>query len=257
MILSRRAALGGVQLDEIDEAIVIRSIRQGTANESLNASERMGGWGQRLSRQHYDTLDVVVSYAIDIPKRKMTQRREVMDAVNTWALKKGWLTINWMTGKRMYVDHVIIPQAQDLWDWTDEYQITFRAYNVPFWQDSTANKVTSKTNKSGSLTLTVNGNVESPLDLTFENKSGQKIDKFSVTSGGQTIALTSLGLGGSSTLKISHGTNGLLKITADGSSVYNKYSGDDDILLKPGENTINFSASRAGILTATNNGRWI
>ena len=49
MILSRRVALGGVQLDEIHEAIVIRSIDPGVPNETINAVERMGGAGQRIT----------------------------------------------------------------------------------------------------------------------------------------------------------------------------------------------------------------
>lgn len=235
MILSRRAALGGVQLDEIHEAIVIRSIEQGTAGETLNAVERMGGYGQRMTRQHYNSLDVNISYAIDVPKRNMALRREIMDAVNKWALQKGWLTVNWMEGRRVFVDHVVIPNGGDLWNWTDEYQITFRAYSVPFWQEEKGTKVKTPTAAKGRIWLAINGNVESPLDVDFKNMSGQKIDKFQVSANGKTITLTDLGLGGSSTLHISHGTDGLLQIKAGSTSVYEKYTGDDDIFLLPGE----------------------
>ena len=58
MILTKRAALDGVQLDELHDAIVIRGIEPGTPNETLQATGRMGGAGQRVTVQHYDMLEV-------------------------------------------------------------------------------------------------------------------------------------------------------------------------------------------------------
>ena len=93
MILSRRVSLGGQQLDELDERIVIRSVNPGVPNEALGATERMGGVGQWLTSQHWNTLDVIVTYAIDVPKTDLKTRKEIFDAVNSWALKGGWLTL--------------------------------------------------------------------------------------------------------------------------------------------------------------------
>ena len=76
MILSRRVALGGVQLDQQDASIVIRSIDTGVPHESLDAVNRMGGAGQRLTSQHWETLDVSVRVAIDVPKKNLSKRRE-------------------------------------------------------------------------------------------------------------------------------------------------------------------------------------
>ena len=86
MILSKRVALGGVQLDELHDAIVIRSIDPGVPKESISAVSRMGGWGQRMTGQHWDTLEVSVTYAIDIPKREMILRRQVFEAVTALPL---------------------------------------------------------------------------------------------------------------------------------------------------------------------------
>lgn len=257
MILSKRVALDGVQLDEIHEAVVVRGIDQGTANESLAAVARMGGYGQRMTSQHYNTLDVTVRYAIDVPKRQMALRKEIMDAVNSWALKKGWLTVNWMEGRRVFVDHVTIPNGGDPWDWTDDYAITFRAYNVPFWQDDTASQAKSGTTAKGRVWLTANGNMKTPLDISFKNMSGMTINNFSVSTGGKSISLTNLGLSGSGTLDITHGTDGLLRMKIGNTSVYEKYTGADDLLLEPGNNSIDFTAARAGVVTASCIGRWI
>lgn len=257
MILSKRVALGGVQLDELHDAIVIRSIDPGVPKESISAVSRMGGWGQRMTGQHWDTLEVSVSYAIDIPKKQMALRRQIFDSVNAWALRKGWLTVNWMEGRRFFVDKVIIPGSGDMWNWTDEYTIVFRAYNVPFWQDELPAQVASGIAASGRVTIQVSGNMPSVLDATFQNKSGMTINNFWVQANGQRITLSSLGLGGSATLTISHGTDGLLKIRIGSTSVYQKYTGADDLIVSPGSVAVDFGADRAGQLIVQSYGRWV
>ena len=256
MILSKRAALNGVQLDELYEQIVIRSIDPGVPHESVNAVNRMGGAGQRVTDQHWETLEVAVTYAIDVPKRQMSLRREIFEAVNLWAMRKGWLTVNYMVNRRFYVDKVVLPGSGDLWEWTNEFTITFRAYNVPFWQDEQPAQVASAIASSGRLYLQVGGNVRSVLDATFQNRSGMTINNFTITTGGNQIRLAALGLGGSSTLRIHHGTDGLLRIEADGGSVYSKYRGSDDLYVEPGNVAVDFSADRAGVLTVQNYGRY-
>ena len=257
MILTRRAALGGVQLDELHERIVIRSINPGVPNESIQATARMGGAGQRMTSQHWNQLDVSISYAIDVPRRELELRRQIFEMVNAWALRKGWLTISYLPNRRMYVDKVVVPGSGDLWNWTDEFTITFRAYNVPFWQDEMPTQTQIDLAAGGSGTVEVGGNVESPLDVTFRNRSGMTVNNFSIQAGGHNIRLTGLGLSGSGTLAISHGTDGLLRITADGRSVYDKYTGSDDLTVSPGQCWFSFSADRAGRLTVQSYGRYV
>ena len=257
MILTKRVALGGQQLDELHDAIVIRSIDPGVPRENISAVDRMGGSGQRITGSHWETLDVSITYAIDIPKMQMAERRAVFDLVNTWANRKGWLTVNWLENRRMYVDKVILPGSGDLWEWTNEFTIVFRAYNVPFWTDEAPAQVTGGIASSGRVVIPVGGNTGSVLDVSFRNRSNMTINNFWVQANGNRITLSNLGLGGSSTLNIHHGTDGLLRIEVDGSSVYEKYSGADDLYVNPGSVAVDYAADRAGTLTVTNYGRWI
>ena len=257
MILSKRVALGGVQLDELHERIVIRSIDPGVPHETINAVSRMGGSGQRVTGQHWETLDVNVSFAIDVHKEDMILRRQIFDMVKAWALRKGWLTVNWMPNKRMYVDKVIIPNSGDIWAWTKDYMITFRAYNVPFWQDENPTQVFKSLFTSGSFDLQIGGNVTSVVDVDFRNRSGLTINNFTVNIGRASIYMTGLGLGGSATLSINHGTDGLLRVTAGGVSVMEKRTGADDLYVEPGIVRAIVSADRAGDLTIRNYGRYV
>ena len=257
MILSRRVALGGFQLDEIHERIVIRSVDPGTTDENVQTVSRMGGVGQRVTGAHWEKLEATVEFGIDIPKRDLAGRREVFEAVKSWAMRRGWLTTNEMPGRRMFVDKVILPSGGDLWNWTESMEITFRALNVPFWQDETPGIAVENLITNGDISIDVSGNVTGVLDAEFTNRSGQTINRLSITAGGNTISFTNLALGGTDTLAISHGTDGLLRITAGGVSVLDKRTGADDLYVVPGNNIVTIAAERAGSLTVRNWGRWI
>lgn len=257
MILSKRVALGGQQLDELHDAIVIRSIDPGVPNESISAVDRMGRAGSRITGDHFSTIDVSVTYAIDIPKRRMAERREVFDLVNAWANRKGWLTVNWLENRRLYVDKTILPGSGDMWAWTNEFTVVFRAYNVPFWQEELPVQAEGGTAASGRVNIQVNGTTESVLDVSFRNMSGMTINNLWIQANGNRITLTGLGLGGSSTLNIHHGTDGLLRIEIGSASVYHKYSGADDLYVNQGSVAVDYGADRAGILTVRSFGRWI
>ena len=257
MILSRRVSLGGVQLDEIDESIVIQSIDPGVPHESVTAVNRMGGAGQRMTGQHWESLEVTVTYGINLPKRKLAERRAVFDKVNAWANQTGWLRVTWLPGKRLYVDKTVLASSGDLWRWTDEHQLTFRAYNVPFWQDEAASTVRRSNASTGSLVLGIGGNVRSVLDVLFKNTSNDTLTSFSITAGGSTITLTGISVASGGTLTIDHGTDGLLRIMSGSTSLYSKYSGSDDLYVDPGEVAVSFTADKTGLLMIQNYGRYI
>ena len=256
MILSRRAALDGVQLDEVHQKVVIRSIDPGISKQNITAVDRMGGAGQRVTGEHWSTIDATVTFAINVPKREMELRRQIFDAVISWAMGGKWLTFNNMPDRRLYVDKVVLPSSGDLWNWQAEYTITFRAYNVPFWQQAEPVVVKKANITKGSVVIDVGGTAESVLDITFKNISGKEITNFKVTVDGKALTLNGVKLGGTETLKITHGTDGLLKITAGNRNVYAIYTGDDDLTVKPGKRTVTIEATRAGELTLTSYGRF-
>ena len=242
MILSRRAALGGSQLDQVDSSVVIRGMDPGTTKKTVNTVSQMGGYGQRETGSHWETVEASVTYAIDIPKTNLADRREVFDSVNGWALNKGWLTMNWMDGKRLWVDDVTIPTSGDLFGWTEEYTIGFTARSVPFWQDAEATTATGDH-------ITVPGMVETVCNMDLVNGSGSTINSLTIQIGGSVFYFTSLGLANGETLKIGHTEKGKLfiRIYEDATtyrSVLNKRTGasSDDLAVKPGIRLITVSA---------------
>lgn len=253
MILTRRVALNGTQLDQIDQSIVIRSIDPGTPKETVQSVSKMGGFGQRITGRHWETIDVSVTYAIDIPKKRIADRRDVFDAVNAWAQVGGWLTVNYMAGRRLYADSVIVPSSEDLWNWTEEFTIIFRAYAVPFWQSDTQTTSTSST-------ITVPGTAPTVCDAEIENDSGSTIDALSVQVGRSAMSFSDLGLADGETLVISHAADGTLSIRIRNGSAYrsamDKRTGGsaDDLYVNPGSNLITVSD---GAHTVSCYGRWL
>ena len=245
MILSKRVALGGVQLDEIDPSIVIRSVDPGATKESVQTAAMMGGSGQQITSRHFDTLDVAVSFAIDLPKKQLAERRTVFDQVMAWAAAGGWLTVNFMTGKRVYIDSVTLPSSADLWNWTEEFQIVFRANAVPFWQDATATSISITSGGTG--TIAVPGIAETVCSIDVKNTSGSTIDTLTVEAGDSSMSFTDLGLLNNEVLSIGHKKDGTLFIRIYTGSTYRSALGKrtggsaDDLYVKPGNRTITVS----------------
>ena len=256
MILSRRASLGNVMLDELHETILIQKMEPGIAQQSINATDRMGGFGQRVTGEHWSSIDAKVSFTIMLYKHDMELRRQVFDTVIAWAKANQWLEFSNMPDRHLYVDKVILPDSGDLFKQEAEYTITFRAYNVPFWQQIKPNTANVKNITEGSTQIEVGGTAPSVLDISFRNISGKTIQNISINAAGKRMVLNDVNLGASETLKVTHGTDGLLKITAGSRNVYGIYTGDDDLLVEPGMRTVSISATRAGELTVTNYGRF-
>ena len=191
---------------------------------------------------------------MNIPKTELILRRSVFEAVTKWAMQTGWLTVNYAPGRRMYVDKTILKDPGDLRSWTDEYTITFRAYNVPFWQDVKPAEVVKSSYSGGNLSMYVPGAFRTVADVEFTNTSGSTLDTFSIGVGGNTISLSNLGIANNGTLKITHGTDGRLKIMAGSASAYSKRSAGsaDDLYCDPGNTT-----QRAGNLKVSIYGRYI
>ena len=260
MILSRRIKFNGVQLDELDESIVIRSIDHGVPKDNTQAADKMGGWGQRVTGQHWSTVEAAVTFAIDIPKTEMNRRRNVFDQVIAWAANRtGWLEFNTIDDRHLWVEKAVIPGGGDMWNWTSDYTIIFRAYAVPFWESITPTTVAVNSVSSYGIPIDIGGTAPGVLDVSFRNVSGATISNIAITAAGKTLTLNGVNLTASETLSITHPheNGGLLRIYAGSRNVYGLRTGADDLVVYPGRVNVVLSASRAGNLTVTNYSRWL
>ena len=260
MVLKRRVALEGVQLDELDERIVISGIDEAAGKDNITAVGNSAGCGQRITGQRRDTLDVTVKFLLRIKNSDMAGREELLEKINGWAAEGGWLTLGHRPERRLQVVLAQAPGAGDMFNWTNEYTMVFRAYSVPYWQDSKATTAVSKTTDNGSVNIDVPGNVMTVADIQVENMSGKAISNVTVNVDGSKMEFKGLSMGGTDSLVIDHvQKDGLFYFRAriGSTSVMGKRTGANDFYVKPGTHKITFKADRAVKLTASVRGRYL
>ena len=262
MQLKRRVSLNSVQLDEIDNRILITGVDEAAGKETISAVSVNGRPGQRITNMHRDTLDVTVKFAMMIRNDDMAGRSELLEKVNAWANRVGYLRLNYRPGRRLQVLLAQAPGEGDLFNWSNEFTIVFRAYRVPYWEDEDLTTAVSGTAKSGSFPIDVPGNTETVAGFKVENMSGQPIATVNLKIGESEMTFTQDSMiPANSYLLIDHpgDSYGLFYIRARvGSSSKLRYrTGANDFYVSPGANTVTFSASRAVRVTADVRGRYL
>lgn len=260
MILAHRVALNGTQLDSLDSRIIIKAIEEGAGKETISTTPTAGNSGQRVTTRRRESLDVNVKFSLN--EDVMATRSTLLETINKWAADGGVLTVGHRTGRELNVICVQCPGAGDVYEWTTVYTITFRAYEVPYWQESTGVSGSNSSASSGSLSLTVGGNTRTVAEITFKNTSGSDCDTFTVSTGDSSISFTSLGLKQNEILSIDH-VGKLIRIRIKNTSgTYRSAMGkrtaasSDDLYIKPGSKTVTYSAQRAGNFAVTIKGRF-
>lgn len=273
MILSRRVALDGRQMDQIDERVVIRGIEFGAGRDQVSAEALYGGTGSRVTSRHRDSLDITVRFALRLKRGDENARARLLEQVNGWAGDGGWLTTNLKADRKIRVICVSLPGDGEIRNWTQEYAIVFRAFGVPWWQEETG---TSVSVSGGNATLTaylvVNGYVPAPIDIEYRNAGNGAVTDLTVGIGPDTshpesrIILTGLGLAVGETLVIDHpdeGDKSWLRIRIRSTagvyrSALDKRTGasSDDLQAGPGRKTVWITKTYSGTLTAACHGRF-
>ena len=186
----------------------------------------------------------------------LQERAELLEKVNAWAQAGGVLTVNYKPNRRLNVVLAQAPGEGSLWDYTKEFQMTFRAYTVPYWEEENANSTTFGGGGSGSGAITVGGSAMTQTDVRLQNISGMTINSATVSVGGQTMTFSGLGLGNGQTLEIDH-VDGLVRIRIAGVSKMYARSGADDFRIKPGRQSCGYSADRACRMTVVWRARFL
>ena len=266
MIMARRVALNGMQLDEVDERIVISAVEPGEANENITSTESAAGYGSRITSGRRGMLDIIVKFRILEKGHSVageTARALVLEKVNAWAAAGGVLTTNYKAGRQLNVVLAQAPGEGSLWDYTHEYQITFRAYAVPYWEDSTeSTQVIGTDDDSGSESFTVGGSAEAQIDAEIENTSGTTLTSVTLNVSGKFMYFTGLAVADGEKLVIDH-VNGLIRIrTTSGTSYADAMAcrtaaSVDDLTAAPGARACVYSADQDCTVTVKWRNRYL
>lgn len=252
-------ALNGAELHAIDAAIVLQGVDEGAASWNITAGNRAGNDGQHVNSIEKRYRDVVVNFAI-AEKRDLIRRANIIQQVCGWAAAGGDLTVSYRDRQKLRVMCLSLPAVKSPDKWAETYSITFRAYQVPFWQSVDAESAAISAGTSGSTSLRVKETGGGKLCFQATNSSGSTVNTASISANGKTISFSSLGLANGEKLIGDYDERDIQRIRILNGSTYrsvlDKRTGADDVLLKQGGNTVSVSSGAALSWNVYTYGRW-
>lgn len=264
MRLKHRIRLSGAYLDALDDRVLVTGYEELAPNVTVSAVSMAGG-GQRLTANRREYLEINVRFAIRVKPSALAERGEVLQLVNQWFSQRtpGWLRLNTHSNQRVYVTLVRLPAAGDMFEWTNEYTVTLRAVEVPYFSDADKTTLlTASAKKQVSKTVTVPGSAPTVADVSFKINSGT-MSKITITADQSTFVLSGLGMTAGETLLIQHNDTGrlLIRILNTSGSYRSVLSlrtpeSSDDLVIRAGSRTISVTAATAGTLEVSCFGRY-
>lgn len=265
MILLRRVSLDGIQLDETDRRILIQGIEPGAGKDTLNTIPLGGRDGSRVTGERRESLDVAVRFSINEKSYRPEERAAVFEAVMAWAGGGGWLRCGYKPERKIRVFAAQLPAEGDILNRGNQYSITFRACGVPWWQEDSPQAVIQNGQDTQNIQVRNNGTKTSPLEIQIKNMSGVTVPSVQVSSGSDRWLLSGVNVGPWETLVIDHDDNGrrcvqrIRVLDMNGRSWRSALStrtGSDEILLSPGNSTVQIRSAGAWTATLTVPGRF-
>ena len=267
-ITAHEATLNGVSLSDVDPDIIVLGCGTEAGKDTMSTATLSGRSGQTVTGRTRDYIDATVRFGIRCKRSRMNERGVIYEKAMAWAAAARdsyrWLTFGHKPGRRLLVRLNTLPAEGDPWDWNAEYTISFRANEVPYWQDVSA--VTETVTGSATLeqAISVSGNVKTVLELTYVNGSSSVCNTLDISTGSAEMHFTGLGVAAGESLVIDHSAGGVLRIRVkDTSDVYRSVfakrvalTSADDLWIQPGARTVTGTAQRSGTWTISCRGRY-
>ena len=254
MISRYEATLNGVALSSISPDILILDISYRPAsiqNEVYTTARRQGA---RIYRRYSNTTSCTITF--EIHAYDIAERQVICNAIQTWARKGGVLQTNDRPGQRLRCICETFPAINSVKNWTEALSITFTAYDLPFWEQYTPTSITL-TGTSGSGTLYVPGCVEdAPVeaDITAQGT----VTSLNLTVNGRTLTLSGISVTSGQVIKIAYDDEMIQSIKVGNTSLLNRRTGVDDLLVNCGEdNSFSFSSNAAVSVKYMVRGLWV
>lgn len=246
-------SLNGEDLGSLDRRIMVQGIAERAGIMQTVAQQKGSGKGQHIGSTNRQYVDVTVSFNFyGVGRGSEEERARLFDMVVGWAACGGWLMSNFRSGKRINVICQTLPEPGDFRsDWSKDYSVVFRAYEVPYWQDVATTAVQIGRTHSGSVSVTGEHSADSPIGFTAKNLNSSIMNTLTVTANGKSMSFSGLGLGYNDMLQVDYTEDGvqrIRKISAGGNVMTamgaRTAASADDLWFKHGSNSISYSAEQ-------------
>ena len=226
-------ARSGQPLSAISPLIRVTDVTE-TAEETVRTSPRAAGDGAFLTRASRTSLEVRIQFAV--LEADAALRTAILTRIARWARSGDRLTIADRPGLSLPCICTALPAVQSKRKWSGLAEMTFTAYDRPFWQEE---EPVCYPLDQGSAAVTVPGSAPTVIGCSLVNATGETLTDASLTCAGQQMTFSGLSWQPGETLRLSH--EGLQSITLGGASVLHCRRGADAFRVMGGD-TVTFTA---------------
>lgn len=205
-----RVYLGGVGLHEISRDVLVTAVSEGapaTQRQTMARGSRVGQWVSDEARSY---LEIAVCFALR--NRRDTQKRaETLERVCAWAAGGGILTVSYRPERQLRVVCEALPEAGSMREWTSEYELRLRAYDVPYWEDEREAVCTVRASGHEGV-LVRRGTACTPASFAARNAGSGTVQALEIAVGDSHMAFANLALASGETLCLDDAQDGTQRI---------------------------------------------
>lgn len=253
MISRYEAYMDGNPLSHVNPNIIIKDFAHESAEVEYEVSAVTNRNGGIVTNSRQDGSSVTITF--EIHEYSIQRRQQVCNDVIRWA-RGAILETNDRPGQQLHVRCVSFPRVESAMEWTSDLQMTFTAYEFPYWEEKTPAKLTLSGN-SGEGTLFVPGNAgEAFTEVLITPNS--TMANITLSVGNTAIALTGCGATTASPVRITQDQYGFIQIKVGNVSILDKRTGSDELLAECGVlNAISYTSSANVTVEFTVRGLWL
>lgn len=233
------ATLNGIKLSSISPKILIEDISYTDPSLTFGTYYLAGRDGQRITREYKQKASATITFSVREYDTK--QRQSIIQSVISWARDGGTLETSDRANQFLVCKCERKPYITSVLKWADAMQMTFTAYILPYWQNSSESKITL-TGLQGSGNLNVPGSA--PQTFVYATaKTNAAITYLSLEAGSTKMELKGLTVAANRQIVLDYTDDMVLRVRDGGTSLLNKRFGSDDLIADCGGATrVRFSA---------------
>ena len=253
--------IGGASLRDVDARIVSVSVEETENQIEETYGANAGRSGQRLMERRRIGKTVAVEFQVR-ELYNLAARDEVLDAVNGWAARAGYIEIGARPGKRLLAPCRVYATSGKIRDYTGVFRLEFQADDSPFWEETSPARLTlTGAEAEGSLLMrgTWPGTVEASVKPTGGTLTGLSIMVTGADGKAASLTLSGVSVAQNTTVTIGYDANGYLSIKAGSASLLDKRTAasSDELTASPGLAAVSLTANVAVSAEITGRGRWL
>ena len=241
MISRYEAYMNGTALSSIDPSIYVLNIQPGDVKQNIRTNKVANRPGSRIGKTEIDNASVTIFF--EIHEYDTVKRQAICQKVRKWA-KKGILEISDRPGQRLNCVCDTFPVAK-LREWTETLSVSFTAFNPPYWEEK--NPVNVSISGASSASVYIPGNAPETL-VSAVVTCGASISSITLSAGSKSLILSEIGASANDKIYVGYDENRILYIKKNSTSILEKRTGDDELVIPCGE-LVNFAVNASASLS--------